>query len=256
MKNTAPFSRLSQAHPARFFQLTLFTRALKTLSFALTCALLLQFSACAPNSPVLPEYGSLKLGVAPFTQPLKSTDLMAGYIPENQVLLSPEALAELNTNFRTLLQSSSVNLTFISPSELAAHADAPQGLSSALSRWVALGRAQGVDLVLVPQLLSWDQPNDSLASLALDFFLVDARELSTVSTAEQEKVNPMPGLSLPHAREARNALLQRWHFAEVAPIDRAPAQALPGYLGREQGVENVDSLAVQAMRQAIKELGL
>ncbi len=160
------------------------------LCFALAAGLLL--SGCAsPKQPPMPV-GGLKLGVANFTQPLASADMLAGYAPEDAPQIDTKVLNEMDALLASVLKSKSKN-TFVSR-ESALHCARvvrDQGGRSnnqaALRTWSAIGRCMGSDLLVVPQLYEWRERDGSSigvatpAKVVMDVFVLDVRNESLIS---------------------------------------------------------------------------
>lgn len=143
------------------------------------CFSVLFLVACQekPRGPApLPE---LSIGVTQFTQPVKTTELMAGYIPEDQTAVSLEQLHKLDTLFAQTLKEGSRRPYVFIPTD-AMTLKSYKG--PALEYWLELGQAAGVDLLIVPQVVNYieriggDMGVTRAASVMLDFFLIDVRE--------------------------------------------------------------------------------
>lgn len=151
--------------------------------FTLIVSLLTLLAACQRNAPSAPELPDLSIGVAGVMQPMGTTDLLAGFIPEGRVLASPEAVTAFNDALmQTLKAQTRRNYTFI----LQAGGNDPTGKRSAsrngaLAYWTAVGKRMGVDLLIVPQLIDWREREGgsagvtSSAAVNMDFFLIDVR---------------------------------------------------------------------------------
>ncbi len=202
-------------------------------------ALLLCICACqsvTPRSEALP-LDNLKVGVAPFSQPVRNTELMAGYIPQPQGKISPEELARLDALLAAQLGESKLFTRNVPPTAmrhvLEQELDQPQ---SALARWVSLAKAQNVDLLLVPQILSWRERDGgdygvvSPAAIDMDIFLVDAR--------------------------GEGRLLQRTHFAEEQKALSDNLLGIGLFLERGGRWITAQQMAAAAIKTALKEFGL
>ena len=130
----------------------------------------------------LPE---LSVGVASFSQPTNDLELMAGYIPDNQGIIGPDAVIKLDTDLRAELAKTPRVYKYLDPIPLqqeqkAGRSDRP-GRSSALNYWVNVGKKAGVDLLIVPMVVDWHERQGSgagvtiSAAVTLDFFLIDVR---------------------------------------------------------------------------------
>lgn len=149
----------------------------------LVVSLLILISACQRNAPSAPELPDLSIGVAGVMQPMGTTDLLAGFIPEGRVLASPEAVTAFNDALMQKLKTQTRrNYTFIPQ----AGGNDPTGRRSAsrngaLAYWTSVGKRMGVDLLIVPQLIDWREREGgsagvtSSAAVNMDFFLIDVR---------------------------------------------------------------------------------
>ena len=167
--------------------------ALLCLALVAACARRPASTADVPRT--LPaEY---RISVAPFTQPTETSQLILGYIPEQQGHIAKDELPLLDRAFRHILQSKSKRAwTFVPrhdlPADLTAYhaAERPQ----ALPKWLAYGRALGAQYLLIPQVLDWHQREGSgagvvrAAHVRLEFFLVRVDDGSIIKrTVFEEK---------------------------------------------------------------------
>ncbi len=149
--------------------------------FLLCC----MFSACSQSKPVYinPALESVKIGVVGVIQPMGTTDLLAGYIPENRGLASEDDLLDLNISILSMLKAKTKHTYIFIP---AADGSDPTvtrvaGENSALKYWVEVGKKVGVDILIIPYILSWNQRAGSSvgvtssAELIMDYFLIDVR---------------------------------------------------------------------------------
>ena len=60
-------------------------------------------AACQKMTPDAPDLPDLKVGVVGVEQPKGTTDLLAGFIPEDRVLASDQAVATFNEELMKLL---------------------------------------------------------------------------------------------------------------------------------------------------------
>ena len=69
-------------------------RGLTRRSFCLAIVAFISLLAACQKAPtVAPELPDVKVGVVGVVQPMGTTDLLAGFIPEDRVLAGPQALA-------------------------------------------------------------------------------------------------------------------------------------------------------------------
>lgn len=158
----------------------------------LTLATSLFATACTqPKQPPMPV-GSLKLGLAYFSQPADSSDMLAGYLVENAPRIDEKSLNDLDGLLASVLSANSKN-NFRSR-DSARHCSKTvieqQGRSNnqaALRTWSAIGRCMGVDLLVVPQMLEYRERDggaigvSSPARVVMDIFVLDVRNESLIS---------------------------------------------------------------------------
>ncbi len=181
---------------------------------------------------------SMRIYVAPFTQPHNAGQLIAGRIPENQGIIPKDSLTALDLELRHQLQSASKrNYTFITRQNL------PEDLTSAhssvqpiaLPRWIAYGERHGAQLLLVPQVLDWHERDGSNAGVVssahvrVEFFLLNiaSASLGGRSIFEEKQV----GLT-------ENLL------------------TVGNFIKRGGVWVSAQELSIDGMKKAIKELGL
>ncbi len=140
------------------------------------CALTACQQAKSPVTP-LPE---LRIGVAPFTQPSATTELLAGFIPEVQGAIPTDSLAQLDSYLADALRGTTRTYSFIGMPATKLEKTGGRSLS-ALARWVEIGRKEGVDLLIVPMVINWQQRDGgnmgvrTSAEVMSDIFLIDVR---------------------------------------------------------------------------------
>lgn len=221
---------MTKSHLPRLFTLAL-------------AALFLTLCACSrqpAGTAEVPRHisASLRISVAPFTQPLNNGQLIAGQIPEFQGRIAPDALAALDMKLRELLITTTKRqYSFIPQQELPAglvnaHSTGQPG---ALQRWLEYGREHGVQYLLVPQVLDWHERQGSSAGVTqsahvrVEFFLINVSggELGNRSIYEEKQV----GLT-------ENLLTVGQFFK------------------RKGAWVSAETLAVDGMKKAVKDLGL
>lgn len=146
---------------------------------------------------VSPVPYDVKVGVAPFSQPVTNSQLIVGSIPQAQGRVPADVLTQLDTLLRAELAPTKRLYTWL-PEKGSAHAgtyhesETPQ----ALPQWVAFGRQFGVDLLVVPQVLNWHQRQGSGAGVTssahvrAEFFLIDVKNSRVIrrSIFEEKQV--------------------------------------------------------------------
>ena len=162
------------------YGLSRFARPGFFLRFA--CYLLLAtglLTACqrAVQTPDLP-LPNLRIAVAPFTQPTRVTELMAGYIPADQRIVEPKYLQQLDFAFIGKLEKISRSFIRLAPENLGSLGEDRYGRRSALATWTKAAKQAGAEIIIVPQLVDLrENEGDSgeTANIHVDFFLIDAR---------------------------------------------------------------------------------
>ena len=200
----------------------------------------LLLSGCAsPKQPPMPV-GSLKLGVANFTQPATSADMLAGYAPEAAPQIDLKVLNEMDGLLASVLASKSKN-TFQSreSAQHCARVVRDQGGRSnnqaAIRTWSAIGRCMGVDLLIVPQIYEWRERDGGAigvvapAKIVMDIFVLDVRNESLISRS--------------HFDETQSALSS--NLLEAGKFFKRGGKWLTAH-----------DLAEEGMEKAVKELGL
>ncbi len=155
----------------------------------LAAVLLTALSACTtPKQPPLPV-GNLTIGVAYYTQPHSTADLMAGYMTEDTPRIDQEILGQMDVLLAQTLREKTKRSYGGSKSALECEktVQATEGNRAALRRWSAIGRCMGVDLLIVPQLIEWRERDGgdygvvTPAKVVMDTFVIDVRNESLVS---------------------------------------------------------------------------
>ena len=176
--------------------------------------------------------------VAPFTQPVNASQLIMGRIPEDQGRIPEDMLTALDMRLRHVLTTqTNRQYKFIGQRSL------PQNTTSfhsseqpqALPLWVAYGKKQGAQLLLIPQVLDWHEREGSKAGVTqsahvrVEFFLlrVDTGSIMDRSVFEEKQA----GL-------AENLL------------------NMGSFLKRKGQWVTAEELTVDGMSKAVKDLGL
>ncbi|NJB67385.1 hypothetical protein GGQ74_001025 [Desulfobaculum xiamenense] len=153
------------------------------LALAMACLAFLGAGCRAAKAPVEGPHGSL--AVAPFTQPLMDSELLAGFIPEEAVAVKPVVLGGLDAVLAEEL-GKGLAAQYQRPAEvrqcMQIQLSANDGKRrTALESWLEVGRCLGVDYLLVPQLMLWGERDGSEiavrrpAAVILDLYLVDVK---------------------------------------------------------------------------------
>ena len=160
--------------------------------------------------------------------------VLAGFIPEDRVLASDQAVATFNEELMKLLKTTTHRSYVFIPK--AGGAD-PRERNGALAHWAKIGKDMGVDLLIVPQILDWRERAGSSAGVTtsaavnMDFYLIDVRE---------------PG----------GALVSRSHFKEKQVGLSDNLMNFDTFLKRGAKWLTAQELAMEGMQKMIKEFGL
>jgi hypothetical protein len=152
---------------------------------ALAVLLLASLGACqkrrtTEHAPtIIPQ--EFRVGVAWFTQPTTTSELITGLLPDHQGKINPGLLADLDSMLARTLSSES-NRQYVT---LPAPASAPDisthqtGSPRGLQTWLAVGNNADVDLLFVPLIIHWQERDGGEAGVArgaaikVEFYLVD-----------------------------------------------------------------------------------
>ena len=174
----------------------------RILAAALALLLLASLGACQKRTSrehaptVIPQ--EFRVGVAWFTQPTTTSELITGQLPVHQGKIGPGPLKELDSTFaRTLSQESNRQyVTLPAPVSMPGMSLHESGSPQALQTWLAIGRKADVDLLLVPQVISWQERDGGEAGVAkgaaikVEFFLLDIARARLLKRAvfEEEQI--------------------------------------------------------------------
>lgn len=207
------------------------------LSILLFCTALLSACQSRPSTQSerhAPVPSELRLGVASFVQPLNTSQLITGMLPEKQGRVPGSAFPTLDNQLRADLGHRAY--VWIPVREAAPTANLHDAaLPQALPHWIAFARQHKLDLLLVPYIIDWHQREGSGAGVThpahikLELYLIDARQgrLIRRATFEERQV----GLS--------DNLLTVGDFVK-----------------RKGAWVTAEDLAHEATTKALKELGL
>lgn len=135
------------------------------------------------------------MGVAPFSQPQNTAALLLGRLPEHQGKIPADALPKLDAAFAKVLAADCKRpLRMLPPLHTPDFtkfhaAESPR----ALTEWVAYGKSNAVEMLIVPQVLDWRQRDGSpagvteSAAVRLEFFLIDVRTGGIVNRSVLEE---------------------------------------------------------------------
>ena len=179
----------------------------------------------------------LVVAVAPFTQPTQTTELLSGFIPEDQKKISEQTLAALDDLFRDKLKKSGRSYVFLSDADISGDmARDARGRRNALVTWATRARAAGADMIIVPHIIEMQARVGgkagvmSAASVNEDFYLIDARDPAT--------------------------LVMRSHFAEEQKSLASDITKIGSFFRRGGSWITAEELAAEGMDKALEEFGL
>ncbi len=205
----------------------------------LISALAFAFLGCAKpqqNAP-LPE---VKLGLAAFTQPKTSAELLAGYMPEDTPRVPAKEFPQLDEAFtQVLMQKTKRNFkgveAYFECKDAKAPAQAQGGRATALANWAAVGACMKVDYILVPHILEMRERDGSEAGVVtpakvvMDVFLIDVKN---------------------------NSLVGRSHYDETQTALADNLLDAGKFISRGGKWVTSQALAREGMEKAVKDLGL
>jgi hypothetical protein len=144
---------------------------------------------------VTPDY---VITVAPFTQPVTTSQLITGALPENQGRIPEDTLAALDMKLRELLAPNPkrhYSFNFVARRHPLQdmtrfhNSEQPQ----ALPHWVAYGKKLGAQALLIPQVLDWHERAGSSAGVTesalvrVEFFLLKIADGTIVNRSVFEE---------------------------------------------------------------------
>lgn len=153
------------------------------LLFAVSLLCLMLLGACAKKTPPpATPADNVTIGIAPFSQPLDVSDLLAGYIPENVKEIDPKVFTRLDGLFDEVLQAQTKRKYQNYEVIYKVVQDTEKGKSiSGFNYWYNIGRKAKVDMLIIPQAYYWQDRQggelgvDSPAAVMLDFFMLDIK---------------------------------------------------------------------------------
>ena len=195
--------------------------------------------ACGQQLVEIPEVlPKVTIGVVGPIQPMGTTDLLAGYIPEDRGFATEENLIELRSLIIDTLRAQTKREYEFIPAADGADPTITRmaGVNSALEYWVAVGKQLGVEVLIIPYVLSW-HPREgssagvtSSAELTIDFFLIDTK--------------------------GEGALLGRSHYSEKQVGLASNLLTLNKFIKRGGKWVTTEELAKEAIEKMIKEFRL
>lgn len=207
---------------------------------AVSLVLLAGLIACAKpqQGPPLPP---VSIGVAGFTQPMDTADLLAGFLPEETPHVDPKVLPHLDDIFADVLRAKTKrSFTSVAAYQKCRNArpEVQPGQSAratALAHWVAVGRCMNVDYLLVPHIVEFRERDGGEmgvikpAKVLMDVFLVDTKG---------------------------SQLISRSHYDETQAALSDNLLDTGKFISRGGKWVTASALAKEGMEKAVKELGL
>ncbi len=210
---------------------------MKKLHLLFLIFLLLLTGACSKNAAIDTfELPMLKTAILPTFQPQETTELIAGYFPENRILANESQLKQVSSLLKTKVSAINPRIEFIDSydeNEFINKIDTEQ-TKGMLAYWIALGKHKGIDLLILPQVSYYNdtassgKPNTATA-LMIDFFLIDTRNEGT--------------------------LLKRAHFAEEVQNDDDESKGMLSF-SRRIGNPDMPSIINDAFDEMIEVFDL
>ena len=182
----------------------------------------------------------LAMGLAMFTQPTNTGDLLAGYIPSDQFKVSPETLDQLDADFDKLLRTETRRVYTKGAAARQCYeivtAQRSEKPLNALKFWNQVGICMKTDVLIIPQVIDWTPREGGQmgafqsAGVNMDFYAlrVDVEEPS----------------------------ISRFHFEETQESLSNNLLNVKKWFQRKGQWITAEELAEEGMRQAITELGL
>jgi hypothetical protein len=138
-----------------------------------------------------PELPQVNIGVAAFTQPHSTMEMLAGYMAEDAPRAPQKNMTQLDAALADVLRKETKRSYASAETYLGCrNAKAPGQTTdrvAALTHWVAVGGCMNVDFLLVPQVLEMHDREGSEAGvtrpagMVMDFFLIDVKNASLTS---------------------------------------------------------------------------
>lgn len=153
----------------------------------LPCLLFLLLAAgCSPQ--VVPQADPQGVvAVAGFTSPRFNWELMAGYLPDENLPVSQDILLKLDAVLMQELNTRNPQLKAVPPAitrqcqEIVVFKRIGEGRESAFQYWINVGKCLPCDYLLVPQALRWQNRQGNAAGVTvpagvtLDLYLLDIK---------------------------------------------------------------------------------
>lgn len=159
------------------------------LAVSLLAILICAAPACSNKNPPLIPDANMRIGVAPFTQPENTTELMAGYLMDSTPRVEARVFPQLNNDFADLLaEMTSRDYIGLDVSVQCMEKTPKSASSAAFDYWLAVGRCMNVDLLIVPQVHSWvDRREGEPAAVSIDIFLLDVNNKAMLARSRYDE---------------------------------------------------------------------
>jgi hypothetical protein len=188
-----------------------------------------------PPSAVIPQ--ELMVGVAWFTQPTSTRELITGRLPEPQGKINPALLGDLDHILARALarHGSRGHVALHEPDHARSMAYSESGSPLGLETWLQIGRNADVDLLLVPQVLNWQERDGGeigaarSAAVKVEFYLLD----------------------IAHSRLLKHAVFEEEQVGLTENL-----LTLGSFIKRGGRWVSAGELATEGMMRAIREFGL
>lgn len=159
-----------------------FSPAKVILASCIAFSVVLAGCATPRQGPALPE---VKLGVAEFTQPKSTAEMLAGYMADDAPRVTQKELTELDAAFIRVL-GKETKRPYASPETYLECRNAtpegqPRGRIGALKKWVAVGNCMKVDFLIIPHVYHLQEREGGEAGVTrpagvvMDIFLIDVK---------------------------------------------------------------------------------
>jgi hypothetical protein len=198
--------------------------------------LLMSGAACTRKAVSFSLPQEQRIGIAGFYQPASTSELLAGYMPENTQTVDGKILAQLDGDFERILRDSTGREYAGAEKSYQCVKSSPASNNSpAFEFWLSVGRCMNVDVILVPQLHAWQEREGGElgvlqpATVVMDFFLLDVKN---------------------------KILLARSRFDETQQALTSNLLDIGKYISRGGKWISAEELAVEGMVKAAGELGL
>ena len=175
-----------------------FTRSsILCLLSLLACAMLLTSCARPKQGAALPP---VSIGVAEFSQPMTTADLLAGFMPEDTPRIDSKLFPQLDDALSDVLrEETSRSYKGVSFYQKCREARAPGQTSrqAAMRHWTAVGQCMGVDYLIIPHVVELRERDGgeagviTPAKIVMDLFLLDVKNGSILRSHYDETQAPL-----------------------------------------------------------------